>query len=387
MGDQIPQSGELRAWEPKWYPTFPNTRAHGFSLSDLERDIWEWRAQRGELAERAKQDRALRSLAPQTTRDEVQELTRSNAARRDPNEFIRKLVEETQAIEQPEMRYDSKFGPDPFSRRKTRERLLADTQRLHFLRGMTQGFGAPTQLHAEPERWRGLPDDLRSAMMRYAQDVDRSRSGDESSYESQYIGPGSALGTAMTYLQSTPSMVYSVGEAVNNAVDPVGVQVKSPGEQFMYAFNTLTAPNQTVLAMLGLAPSERGPGWSAWSDQEAVRRSWDKEIPWSDFRPEAARQLRDQAVMDADKQMTGRQYFMNRGFHPTTSALLGGLTDDLFNPAFNAPGIVQASRAKNWLMPVAKQVAIEFAPGVAINTAEGAAGMLSRLHRSDSGER
>jgi hypothetical protein len=49
-------------------------------------------------------------------------------------------------------------------------------------------------------------------------------------------------------------------------------------------------------------------------------------------------------------------------------------TDDLFNPVFDAPGIAAASKTGR-LLPIAKQVGIEFAPGQAM-TAIGLAAQL-----------
>lgn len=374
---------ELRPYEPTWYPTFPYTRARGFSLSNLERDMWDWGADRTQLAERARQERALRAIEDaRPDMDRRRAPFVQSAAQSDPGRAIAELVQEVEAIDSAPMRADY---IDPLTRHgKSPERALQDAKRDKYLTGLLERFGYPEKLHQYPETWKAIqgPDaeNVKSAMMRYAADSDRYRSDNQSASEYHgVIGYGAPLHTVMTWGQGMPGMYYAAAEANAKAADPVGAPEKDPEGRFMHALNTFTAPGQAMAEAIGYAP-ETPDDHSAWSAQEAVRREWDKQIGWHDLQPELARAMRDATTGAADKQMLGREYFTNRGFSPTVAAIAGGVTDDLLNPLMDIPGIGAAARAKGAgrLLRTAHQVGQEIAPGLAINGLTALSGLANQ---------
>jgi hypothetical protein len=184
----------------------------------------------------------------------------------------------------------------------------------------------------------------------------------------------------LTWGQSLPSTLYAIGENVGNAADYVtskamggtpGVQFPDAGKNLAYAANTLTAPGQAMAEAVGYAP-QAGEGHSAWSDMKDTRQDFDAGVNWGQmgYNPTPygttmydAMQyggLSDEA-QSVDLQ-EGKDYFMGQGVPETPAYFLGMATDDLFNPVFDAPGIAAASKSGK-LLPIAKQIGIEFAPG------------------------
>lgn len=365
---------ELRPYEPTWYPTFPYTRARGFSLENLQRDMGELWNDRVDVIERERQDRALKAMErSRPDMDRRRAPFVQSAAQSDPGRAIAELVQEVEAVDQPKGKLSDVLYASPLYHTKSPERALQDAKRDKYLTGLLERFGYPEKLHQYPETWQAIqgPDaeNVKSAMMRYAADMDFYRWENRAPVEYHgVIGYGAPLHTVMTWGQGMPGMYYAAAEANAKAADPVGAPEKDPEGRFMHALNTFTAPGQAMAEALGYAP-EAPDDHSAWSAQEAVRREWDKQIGWHDLQPELARAMRDATTGAADKQMLGREYFTNRGFSPTVAALAGGVTDDLLNPLMDIPGIGAAARAKGAgrLLRTAHQVGQEIAPGLAIN--------------------
>lgn len=372
---------ELRPVEPSWYPTFPYTRSRGFSLENVQRDMGELWADRTQLAERARQERALKAIQDsQSDMDRRRAPLRQSAAQSNPDRAIAELVAEVQAMENPGYQPGPAYV-DPFHIAKTPERSLQDAKRAKYLSGMLDRFGYPTDLHQYPESWSAIQgpaaESVKSAMQRYATDAEGFRSDNQSPVEyAGVIGYGSPLRNAMTWAQGMPGMYYAAAEMGAKAADPVGAPEKDPSGRFMHALNTFTAPGQAIAGAVGYAPETAGDH-SAWSAQEAVRREFDKQIDWGNMQPEMARALRDEVVNRADRQMLGKEYFTNRGASPTVAAIAGGLTDDLLNPLVDIPGIAAAAKAKGAgrLLRTGYQIGQEIAPGLTLNGLGALAGI------------
>ena len=359
---------DISAREPSWYPTFPYTRTRGFSLENLGRDASDWWYESGRAAEDSQRRQDLGSMLVPNN------LAKRSIAQDNPERYIRDLIAEVEAAEAPTRPNDlGSFGPPMLQTPKTGERREADAKRAKFIEGMLTGYGVPKELDVVPPAWDAIDEgygpgagELKDAMMKYATNTGGYRSQNNAAFEpAGLLGPGSGLNTAMTWAQSTPAMLYAAGEAVAAAVDPESAADKDPGKSFMRALNTFSAPGQALAGAAGYA-SPVDSQHSAWSGAEAARKSFDAAIPWHEFNPEPARQLRDSIATSAGDLPSGRQYFMNRGVPAAPAAVLGGLADDLFNPFLNIPGLAAASKLKT-LGPVTREALTEFGPGLLLN--------------------
>lgn len=375
---------EVRAVKPPWYPTFPYTRSRGFSLENLQRDVGELWADRSQLADEARQERALQAIqGGQSDMDRRTAPFRQSSAQSDPGRAIASLVSDVEATDKPEWRPSDRLPGDPFYHAKSPERSLEDAKRDKFLTGMLDRFGYPTDLHQYPKAWEAIDKahpgaaQLKDAMMRYATDADRYRSDNQSPMEYHgVVGYGAPLHTLAAWGQSIPGMYYAAGEMGAKAVDPKGAPEKDPAGRFMHALNTFSAPGQAIAALAGYAP-DTPSAHSAWSAQDAMRKEFDKAIGWQDLDPEGMRGVRDASIGMADRQMLGREYFANRGASPTVAAIAGGLTDDLLNPLLDIPGIGLAARSKGAarFLRTAEQLGQEVAPGLVLNGLHSLSGL------------
>ena len=292
-----------------------------------------------------------------------------------------------------------RIGGNPFQRPKMEQARRAGQQQAHLMEKMLADHGQPVN-GMWPESWRQLPEALALDMYAYAVNKDGYRDRLNSSTEyTGVLGEGSPVNTALTWGQSLPSTLYAIGENVGNAADYVTSKALGgiPGKQFpdaeknlSYAVNTFTAPGQAIAEAVGYAPPVE-KGHSAWSDMKDTRKELDDQTHWGmmghqktpyGVTPYDAMQY-DNLSREAQsvKLQEGKDYFMGQGVPETPAYFLGMATDDLFNPVFDAPGIAAASKTGR-LLPIAKQVGIEFAPGQAM-TAIGLAAQIRAKQLAD----
>ncbi len=322
--------------------------------------------------------------------------------RKDPARYAQAAIQDADALPAKKLEdmdtrelmreMQGRIGGNPFQRPKAQNARRASNQQAYLMEQMIAAYGNPVN-GMFPESWRQLPEELALDMYAYAVNKDGYRDRLNSSTEyTGVLGEGSPVNTALTWGQSLPSTLYAIGENVGNAADYVTSKAMGgiPGKQFpdaeknlSYAVNTFTAPGQAIAEAVGYAPPVE-KGHSAWSDMKDARKELDDQTHWGmmghqktpyGVTPYDAMQY-DNLSREAQsvKLQEGKNYFMGQGVPETPAYFLGMATDDLFNPVFDAPGIAAASKAGR-LLPIAKQVGIEFAPGQAM-TAIGLAAQL-----------
>lgn len=269
---------------------------------------------------------------------------------------------------------------NPFRRPKMDNARHASRQQAHLMEKMLAEHGQPVN-GMWPSSWRQLPEELAMDMYAYATNKDGYRDSLNSATESTgVLGESSPVNTALTWGQSLPAMLYAAGENIGNAADYVtskllggepAQQFPDAGKNFSYALNTFTAPGQALAEAAGYAQPVQ-EGHSAWSDMKDARKELDDQTHWGMMghqktpygtTPYEAMQYdnlsREAQAVDLQE---GKDYFQGQGVPETPAYFLGMATDDLFNPLFDAPGIAAASKTGR-LLPIAKQLGIEFAPG------------------------
>lgn len=369
-------SGTSGAW-------FPRTRRN-FSLSNIEQDIWDWSANRRAAQEDARAQAAIQSpVQRQITSDSP---TYGINPEKSPGEFIAALVQEAKGAQAADPRLVS---PHPLRRLKTDERMQTDAQRKYFFDNMLAAYPVGADGSAHP-MWQGMPEQMQVDLDAYAKDRDgyRSQTTDPQEYAG-VMGSGSAVGDTMAWSHAFPRMLYGVGDMVANAVDPAQ---QGGAEDFMHALNTATAPGQAMAASLGYA-SDPQAGHSAWSDARQHRQQADaQEGFYQSFEPnpygptlqDADRYGRLTEELNAASRGGGKEYYERRGLPEGASKLLGALTDDIYNPFLDIPGITAASQARKFL-PVARAAAFEVGPGLGMAGAEEGLSLLERLSKYQRG--
>ena len=322
--------------------------------------------------------------------------------RKDPARYAQAAIQDADALPAKKLEdmdtrelmreMQGRIGGNPFQRPKAQNARRASNQQAYLMEQMIAAYGNPVN-GMFPESWRQLPEELALDMYAYAVNKDGYRDRLNSSTEyTGVLGEGSPVNTALTWGQSLPSTLYAIGENVGNAADYVtskalggipGKQFPDAGKNLSYAVNTFTAPGQAIAEAVGYAPPVE-KGHSAWSDMKDTRKELDDQAHWGmmghqktpyGVTPYDAMQYdnlsREAQSVDLQE---GKDYFMGQGVPETPAYFLGMATDDLFNPVFDAPGIAAASKTGR-LLPIAKQIGIEFAPGQAM-TAIGLAAQL-----------
>jgi|LakMenEpi03Aug12_release.lakeMendotaPanAssembly.Ray.scaffolds.fasta_scaffold36881_7 hypothetical protein len=366
---------ELRAGNRPWFPR----SSRNFSLGNITEDVTDWYYQSQAASEDRARQAAADAINPQLNTQEG-----SAAYRFDPQRqlgrYVEALVQDVSAgVPTPAAQETAGFQ-SPFQRPKLPQARQSGLQQAEMMEQMLAAYGKPVN-GMFPSAWRQLPEELALDMYAYAANQDGYRDRLTSPTETTgVLGEGSPVNTALTWGQSLPSTLYAIGENVGNAADYVtskamggtpGVQFPDAGKNLAYAANTLTAPGQAMAEAVGYAP-QAGEGHSAWSDMKDTRQDFDAGVNWGQmgYNPTPygttmydAMQyggLSDEA-QSVDLQ-EGKDYFMGQGVPETPAYFLGMATDDLFNPVFDAPGIAAASKSGK-LLPIAKQIGIEFAPG------------------------
>jgi hypothetical protein len=371
---------ELRAGNRPWFPR----SSRNFSLGNISEDVADWYYQSQADAEERARQRAAEAIDPQLDVRESDARYRSDP-QRNPAGYIEAAIKDTEARKAGD--FDSTptmaaFG-QPLQRPKMEKARHAGQQQAYLMEQMLAAYGKPVN-GMFPSSWRQLPEELALDMYAYATNQDGYR--DRISSETEHtgvLGEGSPVNTALTWGQSTGSMLYGVGENVGNASDYVTSRFLGgmPGKQFpdaekklAYAVNTFTAPGQAIAQAVGYAPPVE-KGHSAWSDMKDARKSFDdkaemwqmgyEKTPYGTTPYEAMQYdtLQDEAA--SVKLQEGKGYLEGQGVPEWLAGPAGMALDDLFNPVFDAPGIAAASRTGR-LWPVAKQLALEFAPSQAM---------------------
>lgn len=356
---------EIRAGRKKsWFPR----SSRNFSLANIEQDIWDWGYQREADQRDAQEAAALASLPdPNVNHAEGSARYRFDP-QRDPGGYIRALVEETNAVRRGDPQF-GRFGPQLVHRNKTPGQLDNDARQRYFMDQVLAAYGRPEQPNVPPTSWGSLPEDMQMDMMAYAMDKEgyRSTLSDPEEYTG-VLGPGSGLGTAMTWSMAFPAMGYG---AVGMAQGDDGAD-----ERFTRALNTATAPGQFLAAAAGYAP-EPQPGHSAWKDQADTRGKWNNahwteglQYAPNESGPRAADLVKDFAQSQesqAGRMEEGAEFFERQGVPKTAARFAGAATDALANPLFNFSGVGSALKSMKAL-PVATQALYEFGPDMAIAT-------------------
>lgn len=361
---------EIRAGRKKsWFPR----SSRNFSLANIEQDIWDWGYQREADQRDAQEAAALASLPdPEVNHAEGSARYRFDP-QRDPGGYIRALVEETNAVKRPDPRdQPPQFGRvlSPLHRRKTTGQEDNDARQRYFMDQLLAAYGRPEQPNVPPASWDALTDpQLQMDLMAYAMDKDgyRANLSDPEEYTG-VLGPGSGLGTAMTWSMAFPAMGYG---AVGMAQGDEGA-----GERFTRALNTATAPGQFLAGAAGYAPEPQA-GHSAWKDMSDAREQltphWTEGLKYEpgEFGPRVTDES-NAFAQSMESQMgrmeEGEQFFQRQGLPKTAARYLGAATDALGNPLFNFSGVGSALKSMKAL-PIATQALYELGPDMAMATA------------------
>lgn len=290
----------------------------------------------------------------------------------DPAAVIRALVAEAKEVakaQEPTM-LDSLSTLSATHRRKLPGRAAADAQRQHVMERALEIYGRPTG-DQMPTAWAKLPEQVQVDMMNYATNKDGFRDNIAKPYEyTGWLGPGSKLNTAATYLQSLPAAAYQgshmLANAVGNVIDGGGGGVKTTGEaldDFTTAGATLWAP---VTAAMGADASVP----SSWSRSAKAREAMDEQPWWlQDFVVDNRPQQRESVMLesgagrleDGEGLLTGYEVDTILGKMPVR--IWGGIMDDTLNPLWEGAGIVNAARAGKHAA-AARGLAMEHAPSI-----------------------
>ena len=391
---------ELRPGKRPWFPR----SSRNFSLGNITEDVTDWYYQSQNAAEERARQQAADAIDPQLDVKEDDARYRFNP-QRNPAGYIQAAIQDA-VVKQPgdfDTRPNMEAFGQPFQRPKMENARHAGQQQAYLMEQMLAAYGKPVN-GMFPSSWRQLPDELAMDMYAYATNKDGYRDRLNSATEyTGVLGEGSPVNTALTWGQSIPSMIYAAGENIGNATDYAvswlgggipGKQFPDAGKNFAYALNTFTAPGQALAEAAGYAPPIE-EGHSAWSDMQDARQELDDQTTWDlmghapspyGATPYDAMQYgnlsREAQAVDLQE---GKDYFMGQGVPETPAYFLGMATDDLFNPLFDAPGIAAASKTGR-LLPIAKQLGIEFAPGQAM-TGVGLAGQIRARQLEEQAKR
>lgn len=388
---------ELRPGARPWFPR----SSRNFSLGNITEDVTDWYYQSQNAAEERARQQAADAITPKLDVKEDDARYRVNP-RRNPAGYIQAAIQDA-AVKEPRD-FDSldtrervremqgRIGGNPFQRPKMENARHAGQQQAYLMEQMLAAYGKPVN-GMFPSSWRQLPDELAMDMYAYATNSGGYRDRLNTSTEyTGVLGESSPVNTALTWGQSTPAMIYATGENLGNAVDYAtsyllggqpATQYPDAGKNFQRSLNTFSAPGQALAEGIGYAPPIE-KGHSAWSDMKDAREALDKQTKWDlmGYAPspygttpyEAMQYGNLSQEAQAGAQQEGREYLEGQRVPSWLAAPAGMLLDDLFSPVFDAPGIAAASKTGR-LLPLAKQLGIEFAPGQAM-AAVGVAGQI-----------
>ncbi len=290
----------------------------------------------------------------------------------DPGAVIRALVAESRELakaQEPTL-MDSLSTLSATHRRKLPGRAAADAQRQHFLNRALEIYGRPAG-DRTPSAWAQLPEAMQADMRNYATNAEGFRDNIAKPYEyTGWIGPGSKLNTAATYLQSLPAAAYQgahmLANAAGNVIDGGGGGVKTTGEaldDFATAGATMWAPATAALGMDDSVPS-------SWSRAAKAREAMDEQPWWlQDFVVDNRPQQRESVILesgagrldDGEGLLTG--YGVDKVLGKMPTRIWGGIMDDTLNPMWEGAGIVHAARAGKHAA-AARGLAMEHAPSI-----------------------
>lgn len=289
----------------------------------------------------------------------------------DPGAVIRAMMADAKAkaVPQEPPSFLQRVGGPPAAaayrflttRDKLPGRAQADAERQHFVEGMLDVYGRPED-GREPSAWARLPEDVVSDMRNYASNKDGFRNNiTNPSEQTGFLGPGSPLNTASTWMMSMPNMAYQgshlLANAVANEVEtagnagkrqprPAGGGVKTNAQ----AANDLVDATGTFMApMTSLLGIDTPP--TAWSRAADARKAMDENPETDPFRPDA--RAKQQYAADVES-MAGRQgdgeglltdYGVDKLIGRIPTRIMGMTMDSILNPWYDGKSIIQAARA------------------------------------------
>lgn len=289
-------------------------------------------------------------------------------AQGDPGDYIRRLIIETNAAVRPmDQREVSGAKEDRLLgiRPKLPNQDLADRRRTYFLDNMLKTYGRPTAteevrrytdidappgktIWTRPKEWDSLSPEMADAMFAHATDDPQNVRG---RYENTgWIGPGSTLGTAGTWIMAVPAAAYGVSEGLANLA---GSKVKS-NEQ---VFNDISRAAGTFAHPITRAVgAERLPGTSHFDDMALARErmdnadSFDRDRTWWQMLDPSLDNAMKQAEESQKGSVDGGEELLNRyGVDQLIGRLgtrgLGGVMDATTNVFFGGPDIIRAAQA------------------------------------------
>jgi len=294
----------------------------------------------------------------------------------DPGAVIRALAAEAREIAQAQepTLADALTTNAATHRRKLPGRAAVDAQRQHFLDRALEIYGRPED-GRNPSAWARLPEEMQAAMQQYATNEGGFRDNIANPYEyTGWLGPGSRLHTASTWMMGLPTAAYQVSHmlanAAGNVIDGQGGGVKTTADavdDFARAGGTLAAP---VTSLLGW--DDRAP--TAWSQAARVRQALDEEPRgW----------LQDDLVLDnrgaqafgaaveakAGAMESGEEllnaYNVDQAIGKLPTRVIGTIMDDTLNPMWEGDKIAKAARAGK-TASAARGLALEHLPGVGL---------------------
>ena len=303
----------------------------------------------------------------------------------DPGQVIGALVDEVAAnvrsAPQPSP-VANFFGPLMGKRGKMPERALDDERRKYFYEALLDRYGRPEKRAIaspygtqytygdDPEQWGGLPPQIVDNLRKYATDP-VYRESIQTPYENTgFLGPGSALSNAGTWLMAMPQALYATAEGAANAITP---NYRTPTDQvwdkFDKASETLYAP---VTAAVG-APVGDKPSY--WEDREQYRRDVDSQMaiaPSRDYRwtgdDSLARGVADigESLIagDSGQELLDR-YDADELIGKPGTAITGAVMDAMLNPLPPDIASITASARSGKSLDAFRQLLVEFGPDAA----------------------
>jgi hypothetical protein len=251
------------------------------------------------------------------------------------------------------------------SRQKSAEGQLQSSKQEAFYQNLLRMYGTPDSSGRPPESWSKLPPHVRKNLEAYAYNLDGFRDKISSGYESTgIIGPESAVGTGLTWLQSLPSMAYEGGRVLGNQASAAfGGRDDVYDTNFNDAANTALAPFSaavkpvTDLYAPGYSPESafsRGGAALKAIDKQFGDMPWDSEMhgylpkdggAWGGEAPSIAGRLKYRGgitdAIDKSSLTTGSEFLEREGV--PGAPVLGALMDATMNPLFSVSGLKNAN--------------------------------------------
>lgn len=264
-----------------------------------------------------------------------------------PDDYIRRLIIETNANVRPEdvplHEEDRLLGIRP----KLPNRQLMDRRREYFLDNMLDTYGRPSVTVGEPdpvagassgreygdrpEKWNRLPKEVADAMWAYS-------TGDHENVAGNYentgvLGPGAPLSTVSKWMMGLPQALYGTSDLLANAV---GGRARTNAQ-------AVQDIERGGGAIIGAGPFEDMARYRKQADMNAA---FDRDRQWyQNLYPRD-----DQAVetmvgsMDGGEELLER-YKVDELIGRLGTRALGGVMDATLNPFFGGPDIQAAAKA------------------------------------------